>query len=255
MMDVIGVDLETTGLEESTCYITEIGAILFNGITWEPKAAFQTFIHEPLAIPLSDEIKALTHISDSDIKSGRTPFEALALFESFAKGTRAFIAHNKEFEKKFFAHSFKRYNYTPEHDMLSKPWVCSKTDIDHGNKTCTKLSHLALDYGCKVDGAKLHRAIEDVEVMGRMLAKIGKPIQEIIDYAKEPWVYLQAQVSFNDKELARKDGYLWEKIYGDYNSPVFPKSWVKRIKESKLEAERSKDVGFKRVVLVPPEKK
>lgn len=253
-MDVCGVDLETTGLDENDCFITEIGAMVFDGTTWEPKRVFSTFVHEPRSIPLSPFIKNLTKITDEDVAGGLIPSVAITKLNEFAKGCGAYIAHSVGFEKKFLKKAVvDLYRLPKPEEFFQGPWVCSKDDINHhgAGKKCTTLSHLAVDYGCTVDGSALHRALGDVEVMGRMLKKTGKTIDEIIAYAREPWVYLKAKVSYNDRELAKAAGYSWEQIYGTYNGPVFEKSWVKRIKESEAESERAKECAFERVVVTP----
>jgi hypothetical protein len=103
-----------------------------------------------------------------------------------------------------------------------------------------------------VDGSQAHGALYDVKLMGSMLAKIGKSYYDLKAYADVPWVYLKANVSYNDRELAKSDGYRWEKY--DYGSPLFAKSWVKKLKQNKIEEEKARSVGFQREVISYPSK-
>ena len=55
-------------------------------------------------------------------------------------------------------------------------------------------------------------------------------------YKKIPWKVVRAVVSFDDRELAKKEGYSWAEL----NYKKYDKMWVKLIKENELEAERKK---------------
>lgn len=254
-MRVCGIDFETTGLDPKDHYVTEIGAIIFDGNTWDPIEEFSFLVHEPLALPLPEMITNLTGITDEMLRSqGIPPEMAFDKLYNFTEGFKidAFIAHNAPFDKSFYYKEMQRACYD-QSEYMGTPWYCSKTGVKtHQGKNCTKLSHLALDYGCLVDGSGLHRAINDVRIMGQMLKKTGLTFAQIKEWSDEPWVYLKANVSFDQKEVAKADGYSWEKIYGDYNSPLFQKTWVKRIKKSGLEAEQSRSVPFKREIIQPP---
>lgn len=251
-MLVCGVDYETNGIDPETSYITEIGAILFDGTTWEKKASFQTLIFDERALPLSKIIVDLTGITDADVRSGRQPLEALQLFQRFSRDADCFVAHNRQFEMDFTKEAALRYNFDFGHDWLNKPWICTNEHIEHkeGLK-CRKLSHMVVDYGGIVDGAKIHRSIADIELMGQLLRLIGKPMESHIEYAREPWVYIQAQTNYDQRDLAKKAGYGWETCPGTYY-PKFTKKWVKRVKARDLETEKAKKEDFSRITLEEP---
>lgn len=251
-MLVCGVDLETTGLLPGDDYITEIGAALFKSSSWEPQATFSTFVYEPKALPLTPEIVKLTGITDDMVKSGSSIINALQKFEHFSEQSQAFVAHNKDFDQAFLLASAARAGYTFRPEFKAKPWICSKNEVKtHFGRRCTKLSHLAVDYGLLVDGSKLHRALDDVLLMGQVLAKSDMTLNMIIDWIKEPWIYMEALVekpwldAGKSTSEAKKHGYGWEKAYGD--SYVFSKKWIKRCKESEYEAEKAIQTSFKRI--------
>ncbi len=250
---VVGIDLETTGLVAGKDNITEIGAVLFDADTWEDTGKrYKTFVYHANSIPLTDEIKKLTKISDEDVKSGLLPHEAYRGLQEFAKDAIGIVAHRKEFDASFLNLNATRDGFVWDPKFAALKWICSKFDVKtHANKSCTTLSHLALDYGLAVDGSKLHRAVDDVLLMGQVLQKAGMTYDQIIKYVMEPWVYIKALVSFNQKDDAKKHGYSWEKIYNAGNSPIFPKTWIRRVKESEFEAEIKKEVPFKRERLKP----
>ncbi len=250
---VVGIDLETTGLTAGKDNITEIGAVLFDADTWEDTGKrFQTFVFYVNSLPLSEEIKKLTKITDQEVSQGLSSSEAFIGLQEFAKDAVGIVAHRKEFDASFLKLSAERDGFTFDEHFSKLPWVCSKFDVKtHANKACTTLSHLALDYGLTVDGSKLHRAVDDVLLMGGVLQKAGLSFDEILKYTLEPWVYIKALVSFDQKDEAKKNGYSWERIYNASNSPIFPKSWIKRVKESEFENEIKKTAPFKREKLKP----
>ncbi len=241
---ICGVDVETTGLDPKEDFVTEIGAALFDPHTWEALATFSTFVKIPIELP--QEIVKLTGITDEMLMHAPPPDEAIRKFWKFADKATVFMAHNAEFDKSFLTKIMDEAGASS-----ALPWYCSKSDVPtHQGKICTKLSHLALDYGLSVDGSKLHRALDDVRLMGRMLSATGLQFSEIKVWADEPTIYLQANVTYDQKELAKAAGFSWEKCAGTY-APVFPKKWVKKIKQSQLAAEKEKDVGFKRTEITP----
>jgi hypothetical protein len=90
----------------------------------------------------------------------------------------------------------------------------------------------------KMDDRILHRAIDDVRLMFDLVFGFYR-WEDIIKFKQEPWIYVKAVVEYEDRELAKAAGYGWEVCRGT-QEPRFPKSWVKRLKESKVEEERKK---------------
>jgi DNA polymerase III alpha subunit (gram-positive type) len=249
---VCGIDVETTGLDKEKDFITEIGAVLFDGETWAVLDEMSCLVRLPEGASLTDEIISLTGITNEMLKEkGVSIFDALVRLEGFSKDAVAFVAHNKDFDEGFYNEAWKREGTEPK---TKRPWYCSKGEVkSHRAKACTKLSHLALDYGLVVDGSVLHRALDDVKLMGRMLKSTKLKFNEIKQWADEPWVYLKAEVSYDDREKASRDGYGWQTCKGTY-APVFTKCWVKRCKQSEFDTEKARDVGFKRTVIQPASK-
>ncbi len=251
---ICAVDVETTGLDPNEDFITEIGAALLDPHSWEVLDTFSTFVFEPEALPLKPEIVKLTGITDEMVMTGLDLATALEKFKKFSQKATVFMAHNAAFDKGFIEIAASAAGVKLEDENYSRPWYCSKGDVPtHQGKTCTKLSHLALDYGLTVDGSTLHRALDDVKLMGRVLKATGLQFSEIKVWADEPWIYLAMSnktFSKENNEKAKKDGYGWEKCVGTYQ-PLFPKRWTKRVKASKLEEEKAKDVGFTREVIQP----
>ncbi len=250
-MLVGGLDYETNGLDPEKNYVTEIGAVIWDDKDWLPKAQFQRFVFDERALPLSKIIVDLTHITDADVRGGDDPVESFTIMQRFFRDCKAIVSHNKQFEQDFTRTSLKRYSIECDPTFGGIPWLCTNEDLDHSDKRCRKLSHLVVDYGGTVDGTKIHRAIADVTMMGQLLKLIGKPAEELIAFAKEPWVYIQAQTDYNQRDLAKFAGYGWQTCPGT-SAPIFNKAWVKRVKQSKFEAEKAKQEPFSRITLEIP---
>ncbi len=94
--EFVAFDLETTGLNNSTEAITEIGAVIFrNG---EVIDRFETFVNPGKPIPA--EVSRLTGIYDKDVADALAPADALAAFVAFV-GDRPVVAHNADFDMGF----------------------------------------------------------------------------------------------------------------------------------------------------------
>lgn len=247
-MRLLGLDFETTGLDTSSERIVEIGLCLWEVETKRPIVTLGLFLKD-------DGIKA--RIQDKDVQammervSGITP----AMLEEF--GTDAtmnfqwmdkfverhkpdyVVAHNGEnFDKPIMLAELKRLG-VPADDLRAIPWIDTKTDIPFANEPDSrKLKHLAADHGFINPFA--HRAAFDVLTMLRVLSNY--PIQDVLAYQKIPFVVMRAMVSYDDREKAKAERYSWEKI-GD---EVFPKCWVKKVKENYLQQEMdaAKKRGF-----------
>ena len=91
--EYVAFDIETTGLKVNQEAITEIGAVVIRGE--EIVERFQTFV-DP-GRHLSNEIIALTGITDQMLQGAPKPAEALKDFLAFVRG-RPLAAHNAEFD-------------------------------------------------------------------------------------------------------------------------------------------------------------
>jgi DNA polymerase-3 subunit alpha (Gram-positive type) len=95
------IDIETTGLNSNpqngeVDYIIEIGGVkIRKGIII---GRFSTFVNCP--VPLSDETKEITHITDDNLKDAPTIENALQLLQKFADGC-IIIGHNVLFDLGF----------------------------------------------------------------------------------------------------------------------------------------------------------
>lgn len=231
-MLICGLDFETTGLDPKADRITEIGAVLWEWETSTPLALLSALVDPQRDIP--PEITKLTGITSEMIANyGRPEGEAMADLR-YLTGTANFImAHNGTlFDKLFFEAALARLGWID----TGKVWIDTKTDIKYPDDITTRnLRHLASEHQFLNPFA--HRAVFDVLTMLKVASLY--PLEEIIARAKEPTLFVQACVSFEDKEKAKARGYYW-------CAPR--KIWWKSLKESDYVAEKD-TCGFRTVLL------
>jgi hypothetical protein len=254
-MRICGVDTETTWtkpVDAKKARILEIGAAIFDDQDWSRHLFYKKFVWDPSYSPLGPEIEELIGVKEEEIAKDGIPLStALRELECFAKGCDYFMAHNKAFDETVINCERKRVGMDPN----KIPFICTVNDVPHVNKRCRQLSHLALDYGVAIDPSKLHRALDDVLLMGDMMKRGGFKVQAIVDYMSIPWLYLEAVIpkpwtdGGKGKDLAREKGFKWEQTY--HSDPKFEKKWVKKIKELELEKEKA-DLPFPVIILEVP---
>lgn len=167
-------DIETTGLDNKTNGITEIGAVkVENGIIVDK---WSTFVNPEQPIP--DNIQALTGISDEMVANAQTIAEILPKFKEFCKGC-VLVAHNASFDMGFMHQKAKEigidFNF-PYLDtlMLAR---CMYPFL-HNHKLDTITNHL------NVILENHHRAVDDAKATADafviMLAQLRNEGQSLL---------------------------------------------------------------------------
>jgi DNA polymerase-3 subunit epsilon len=234
---VCGIDFETCGLDPVADRVIEVGACLYDWNTGVPLQLLSSFIH--IEKPLPEEIVKLTGITDELLENyGRPAQDVFAdLHYLFGKSDHVMAHNGTAFDRKFYDAAVEReeaFGY----DGL---WLDSMTDIKFPPEIKTRnLRHLAAEYGFLNPFA--HRAIFDVLTMLKLAEQFN--LEDIIARSQEPTVYVQAIVSFDEKELAKERGYHWCGA---------KKMWWRSWKQNDYEADKA-ECGFRTVILQgPPE--
>ena len=191
------LDTETTGLDKEMDDCMEVGSILFN-VKSRSVLAQQSFL-------LPVEINNAERINNIPAEITRLPqplFEAIKYFESLVKCSDVIIAHNAEFDKKWFG-----FNKLP---LIEKKWICSMDDItwpsERQLKTRPSVRDLALAYGVPVWNA--HRALTDCIYLAEVFKRCGE-LEKLLIRALEPKVLLRAEISYEKRHLAKDAGFRW----------------------------------------------
>ena len=129
-------------------------------------------------------------------------FEAIKYFESLVQFSDLIVAHNAEFDKKWFG-----LNKLPE---IEKKWICSMDDIswpdDRQLKSRPSVRDLALAYGVPVWSA--HRALTDCIYIAEVFKRCSE-LEHLLIRALEPKALLRAEISYEQRYLAKNAGFRW----------------------------------------------
>ncbi len=162
-------DIETTGLSNRTCAITEIGAVLVkNGKVLEK---YNTFVNPEMPIPA--EVVKLTGITDEMVKDARVIGEVLPEFLAFV-GDRLLIAHNADFDIGFIRAAAKRLNIPFENPYLDTVALSRHINTDLKSH---KLNILAEYF--ELGEFNHHRASDDAEMLAEIFFKMQKKMTEM----------------------------------------------------------------------------
>jgi DNA polymerase-3 subunit epsilon len=220
-MLVLGLDTETTGLEPEPDRIIEIAAVLWDWDTKIPVQMISILVDHEIEIP--EEIVKLTGITPEMIlKYGILEEEACERLWTIRMLADYTMAHNAKFDRGFIEAARVRTGQ----GEWQVPWLCSMEDIKYPEGVKTRnLTHLAAEHGF-VSPWK-HRSLFDVLTMLKIASNYD--LDAIIARSKEPVIYVQALVTYNDNQKAKDFNFRWNPD---------KKIWWKGQKQSDWEAER-----------------
>tara|TARA_Y100001968_G_scaffold330607_1_gene382930 strand:- start:3447 stop:4244 length:798 start_codon:yes stop_codon:yes gene_type:complete len=209
------VDTETTGLDPQKDYCLELGSILFH-VESRSVLAQHSFL-----IPVERNDAEYINQIPAEITQLNQPWkEGLQYFELLLNASDALLAHNAAFDRQWFGKSSL--------PVISKPWICSMEDISWPTKkqlsNRPSVRDLALAYGVPVWNA--HRALTDCIYLSEVLQRC-ESLQEVLMRALEPRRLMRAQVSYEDRHLAKKAGFRW-------NDPVRG-AWTRRLSDREIQ--------------------
>ena len=209
---ILIVDTETTGLDENKNQLIEIGCILFNIPAKEVLSQISFLL--PVSI---NEAENINGISPEMTQISQPWEDAISFFYKLVDCCDYIVAHNVEFDKKWFGIGKLR--------TLDKKWICSLDDINWSFKEKVKrrpsVTDLALAFGVPV--WNLHRALSDCFYLSEVFKKCENLEDLLIDASKPRYLY-KAIVSYEDRLLAKEAGFRW-------NNPV-QGAWTKRLSEN-----------------------
>ena len=226
-MIVLGLDFETSGISPNEDRVIEIGAVLWDCDRKTPIDIMGKLIKQE-GIRLSPEITEITGILDEDLENhGYDATASLKELHGLLSRCDYVVAHNgNRFDKLFLEQEVKRaglgeLNWT-------KPWIDTLTDLPLPDSIRTrKLSYLAVEH--QLFNPLPHRAVFDVIVMLQLFSKY--PVEEVVSLAESPTIEVRADVTYDDRALAKDCGYRWD---------GGRKMWVKTIKQVHFEGEQQR---------------
>lgn len=244
----VAIDLETGGLSAETDKITEVGIALFDierkhlalQSGWFVNRVNETDSPDS-RYNLSREVYEVTGIEKEWIRDyGMSEETTKARLNEIVTlpGVLAVVCHNVNFDRSFLA----AMGWTTE-----LPYVDTMTDLpaNCGNK---KLAYLALDR--KVLSFHAHRSAYDAVQTGQILCTFS--FDEVLARAQSPTVVLAYDVSYKERDKAKRLGAQWE--YPTRHSDLrIPKTWCRTLKTLDLRDEqlRAGEAGLMTHVIDP----
>ena len=204
--NILILDTETTGLDNEIDDCLEVGSILFN-VPSRSVLAQQSFL-----LPVKkNNAEKINNIPAEITRLPQPFFEAIIYFESLVKVSDVIVAHNAAFDMKWFG--------LKELPHIEKQWICSMDDItwpsDRQLKTRPSVKDLALAYGVPVWNA--HRALTDCIYLAEVFKRCDG-LENLLIRALEPKVLFRAQISYEERHLAKDAGFRWnESIKGAWS--------------------------------------
>ncbi|WP_420063716.1 3'-5' exonuclease [Prochlorococcus marinus] len=195
--NILILDTETTGLDNKNDDCLEVGSILFN-VKSRSVLAQQSFL-----LPVeNNNAEKINNIPAEITRLPQPLTEAIKYFESLVRVSDVIVAHNAEFDMKWFG-----FNKLPQ---IEKQWICSMDDItwpaDRQLKTRPSVRDLALAYGVPVWNA--HRALTDCIYLAEVFKRCSE-LEKLLIRALEPKVLIRAEISYEERYLAKNAGFRW----------------------------------------------
>ncbi len=195
--NILILDTETTGLDNVNDDCLEVGSILFN-VKSRSVLAQQSFL-----LPVeTNNAETINNIPAEITRLPQPLDEAIKYFESLIRVSDVVVAHNAEFDMKWFG--LKKL------PQIERQWVCSMDDItwpaDKQLKTRPSVRDLALAYGVPVWNA--HRALTDCIYLAEVFKRCSE-LEKLLMRALEPKVLLRAEISYEERYLAKNAGFRW----------------------------------------------
>ncbi|HJN35070.1 MAG: 3'-5' exonuclease [Prochlorococcus sp.] len=205
------IDTETTGLDPDRDHCLEVGCILFH-VPSRAVLAQQSFLL-PVAVNAAEAINRIP----AEVTRLEQPWhEGLAYLQSLIDAADLLVAHNANFDRQWFGRG--------PLPQASRPWLCTMDDLawpgDRQLRSRPSVRDLALAYGVPVWAA--HRALTDCIYIAEVFSRCDD-LEELLERGLEPRQLMRAQVSYEQRHLAREAGFRW-------NDPV-KGAWARRLSE------------------------
>ena len=225
-MKLLGLDLETNGLDVQKCAVVEFGAVLWDTDRQTPLYSLGCLVDDIASLTYGDwtVCEKLSGITKDDIdRYAENAVSVIAQYISMADEADFILAANgKKFDKLVMDAFLKRYATdvtTPTEyewiDLYEFPFP----------ETCKyrNLLYLAAYHG--FINPFPHRALSDAMTMMKIAASFN--MEEIVDRRNSPAVTLVARVKYANRAQAHERGFAWNGT---------KKLWYRVVRENELEA-------------------
>ncbi len=210
------LDTETTGLDPQSNCCLEVGVVLFD------LPSRQVLAQQSFLLPVSENPAEPINRIPAAVTNRVQPWQAaLVYFEALLESADVVVAHNAAFDRQWFGRG--------PLPAITKPWLCSMDEMrwpEHRQlRARPSVRDLALAYEIPVWAA--HRALTDCIYLAEVFRRC-EDLEEQVRLGLEPRALFKAQVSYDQRHLARDAGFRW-------NDPVAG-AWTRRLSVREADA-------------------
>ncbi len=200
-MKLLIVDTETTGLGPDAQAI-ELSATLYE--VGEVSGAIATV---STLIPATDNPSQSINGIDPALTRVIRPDALIAVIESMVGLADHLVAFNADFDRGFVEALLPL--------AQGRSWLCARNDFDWlPGWVARPRSQIDLSLAMGIGVIHAHRAGDDVRTLvaclDRLGDRLGAVVSQAINRSQSPQITLMAQVSYDDRQLARGAGFWWD---------------------------------------------
>lgn len=211
MENICIVDSETTGLHPSSSQIIEVAAVLYNIPTRSILMQASTLLESD-----SNAAYEINRIDPQALKRLPMPLTPVMIstISLMLLHADALIAHNAEFDKKFFL-TIPAFQDATQ----NKKWICTRNDVTWPIRkgVLLNLVHICVDLGVPIVNA--HRALSDCLLLLNAIECVDD-IETFLDKSGAGKALYHANIGYNERQLAKDEGFTWDNI---------KKTWIRRL--------------------------
>ena len=210
------LDTETTGLDPQANSCLEVGVVLFD------LPSRQVLAQQSFLLPVAENPAEPINRIPAAATNRPQPWQAaLVYFEALLEAADVVVAHNAAFDRQWFGRGLL--------PAITKPWLCSMEEMrwppERQLRARPSVRDLALAYEIPVWAA--HRALTDCIYLAEVFRRC-EDLEDQVRLGLEPRALFKAQVSYDQRHLAREAGFRW-------NDPVAG-AWTRRLSDREAEA-------------------
>lgn len=218
------LDTESTGLDSEKNGTIELGAILYSVINRTILFQFSSLLILKEGMTVEPQAMEVNRIPLESLDEMQFFFEghgnqfALDILHWMYKASDVAVAHNVEHDKGFL----QQVGWMDFDDFIDT--ASDFTWPKNTSRSPDRLTQIAIAYGIPV--VDPHRALDDCKLIASLFDK-RDDLQEAFELAMRPRELYVANVSYDDRDKAKQQGFTW-------NKPV-PRHWSRRLTQEEAD--------------------